>query len=93
MRIQGGIIAANGITSIFMVSSVLAVPTVGKVKREDPRDSHSGSKEKDSKGLFAQVLEEAVHEPEPAPRDCCTMLYGRDSRLQTFRYMTREYHY
>ncbi|MCM1112047.1 MAG: hypothetical protein NC399_02205 [Muribaculum sp.] len=78
--------------SIFMVQSVTAVPTVKKLKR-DNRNS-SDSKDKSAHTLFAQILEEAAEQaPESAPRDCRTTLYSRDSRLQNFHYLSREYHY
>jgi len=33
--IQGGIVGAGKVTNIFIVNSVMAVPTAGKIKRED----------------------------------------------------------
>ncbi len=82
----------NGITSIFMVQSVMAVPTVQKLKRDNQKSSDS--KNKDAGRLFAQILEEAAEQKsESAPRDCQTTLYDRDSRLQTYHYLSREYRY
>ncbi|MCM1099920.1 MAG: hypothetical protein NC079_06530 [Clostridium sp.] len=78
-----------------MVSSVVAVPAIGKVKREYP-ESSSDSDKRNPSSLFARILEEKTRESksEPAaPKDCETTLYDRDSRLRTFQYMTREYHY
>lgn len=76
-----------------MVHSVMATPRVGKTKRDDRHSANSGAKDKDDNKLFATILEEATQKPEPAPTACQTTLYGRDSRLQNFNYLTREYHY
>ncbi len=93
IRIQGGINAANGISSIFMVTSVLAVPRIDKVKRDRQSPSQFHSREKDSNELFAQFLDNAVKESEPASMECLNTVYGRDSKMQTFRYQSREYHF
>lgn len=78
-----------------MVHSVMAVPTVKKTKRDDHRPVHSDAKSKDGNKLFATILEETTQKPEPetAPMACQTTMYDRDSRLQNFNYLTREYHY
>lgn len=73
----------------------MAVPAIHKVKREYP-ESSSDSQKRNSGSLFARILEEKAQEskPEPAaPKDCETILYDRDSRLRTFQYLAREYHY
>ncbi len=76
-----------------MVHSVMATPTVSKTKRDGQHSAHSGAKDGDGNKLFAEILEEAAQKPQPAPRACQTTLYDRDSRLQNFNYLTREYHY
>ena len=78
-----------------MVHSVMAIPKVGKLKRDDQKSSYSDAKNKSSSKLFASILEETAnaHQTESAPRACQTTLYDRESRLQNFNYLTREYHY
>lgn len=73
-----------------MVNSVLAVPKYNKLKRENGKSSH-GFQQKKENALFAQLLEEAQDSHESASHDCTTT-YGRDCRLQTFHYPTKEYH-
>ena len=65
-----------------MVHSVVAVPSVGKIKRE----------RRTPNGTFAQVLERAKEETKESPMSCVTTTYGRDSRMRTFFYQPREYH-
>ncbi len=76
-----------------MVQSVLAAPMIGKLKREEQRLPYSRPREEESEGLFSRLLEEATQKLESAPRACHTTLYGRDSRLQNFHYLSKEYHY
>ena len=73
----------------------MAVPAVGKLKRDNQRPYYSHAKGKESNKLFAAILEETAHDQktESAPRACQTTLYNRESRLQNFNYLTREYHY
>lgn len=75
-----------------MVHSVVAVPSVGKIKRERRTPSYTGNMESLSNGTFAQVLERAKEETKEAPMSCVTTTYGRDSRMRTFFYQPREYH-
>ena len=76
-----------------MVHSVLATPLAGRIKRDEPRQHSNGQQQEASKGSFAQVLEEAVHETSSAPREYRTVLYGRDLKLAASHYRTREYQY
>lgn len=76
-----------------MVHSVMAVPTVRRIRRDERHPAHSGAKNKDSNKLFETILEEASCQPESAPGTCRTTLYDRESRLQNFCYLKREYHY
>ncbi|MCM1326507.1 MAG: hypothetical protein NC094_04645 [Bacteroidales bacterium] len=73
-----------------MVNSVLAVPKCSRLKREDRKSSHEFQKKKDN-ALFAQILEETQASHESASQDCTITTYGRDCRLQTFHYHTKEY--
>ena len=75
-----------------MVNSVLAVPLTGRIKRDEPRPYSGGQKQEASTNSFAQVLEEAVQEKAPAPREYRTVLYGKDLLLTASHYRTREYH-
>ena len=93
IRIQGGIIAAKGFSSIFMVQSVAAVSKTGKIKRDQQKTFDSESGNQSSNGSFAKVLENAKREAQNAPMDCHTTTYGRDSRIQTFFYQPREYRF
>ncbi len=82
----------NGLTGIFMVTSVMAVPRPGKLKKDNRSNSHSNSNREETNALFAQALQDASQEMPAVPRECYTTVYGRDSRMQTFQYCSREYH-
>ena len=97
IRIQGGIVAArvdvaNGITSIFMVQSVMATPKLKKTKQEYSKSSYSHSDSKPEQS-FNRILDQAIEEQDAAPVICHTSTYGQDCRMQTFHYQSREYHY
>ncbi|MDE5909519.1 MAG: hypothetical protein K2H52_12365 [Lachnospiraceae bacterium] len=76
-----------------MVHSVAAIPKTGKIKRDQPKAFDSESGNQSSNGSFAKVLENAKRETQNASMDCHTTTYGRDSRIQTFFYQPREYHF
>lgn len=76
-----------------MVHSVVGVAITDKVKRDAPREANSYSKGKDSNALFSEILEQRIEEQKEAPRSCHTVTYGQDSKLHTFQYQKREYHY
>ena len=76
-----------------MVHSVVAVPTIGKVKRDHQNTSYSDSGNQNSNGSFAKVLEAAESEHCSSVMDCHTTTYGRDSQIRTFFYQPREYHF
>ncbi|MBQ4536228.1 MAG: hypothetical protein II994_01260 [Lachnospiraceae bacterium] len=75
-----------------MVSSIMAIPQTAKTKR-DRSNTSSQPKPKDPTGLFAEVLDESTQNLENAPRECHNVVYGPNSRLQSFHYRSREYHY
>lgn len=91
--IQGGINAVNGLSSISMVTSVMAVSGPIKVRRDQQNNSNSNTGQGKSDKLFAQILKDAVMESQSTPLSCQTITYGRDSRMQTFLHQSREYHY
>lgn len=76
-----------------MVNSVLEVSKTRELRREDNRTSDNGYGRQNSNRLFAEVLKKAVEEVESNQVECHTTTYGPDSRLTTFEYMKREYHY
>lgn len=78
-----------------MVSSVMAIPRVGKVKRDQERIVDYRPKENTRSDSFSQLLNVAVEQAAEsvAPTECHTITYGRDSQIQHFLYCTREYHY
>lgn len=78
-----------------MVNSVMAVSATGKIKRDNERSRATlNEKNKEhSKGLFSEFLKQEVEEQKEAPHSCSTVMYGQDSRLHTFEYQKREYHY
>lgn len=76
-----------------MVHSVVAVPMIGKVKRDNQNTSYSDSGNHSSNGSFARVLEAAKNEVQDSAMDCHTTTYGRDSQIRTFFYQPREYHF
>ena len=75
-----------------MVHSVVAVPSVGKIKRERRSPAYSESMGHSSNGTVAQVLERAQEDAKEAPMSCVTTTYGREGRMRTFFYQPREYH-
>ena len=77
-----------------MVHSIVAVPMVGKLRRDQEQSGGSPSKEDQKEKTFAQVLEAASEEQAViAPRECRTVTYGRNSQIQYFLYRTKEYRY
>ncbi len=77
-----------------MVNSVLAVSSVGKIKREGVRKEKSpGKGGANPNPLFSQLLQEEMESQGKAPLSCSATTYGQDSRLHTFEYQKREYHY
>jgi len=75
-----------------MVQSVIGAPKLKKTKSERNKSSYSHSGEK-KEHSFNQILNDAIEEQEAAPVICHNTTYGQDSRLQTFHYQSREYHY
>lgn len=77
----------------------MAVPGVGKIRREQKkyRDSsqEEASQEETSAKNFSEALKEARAQlagtANTAPAECHTITYGRDRRLTHFVYRTREY--
>ena len=85
--IQGGINAENGFQSSFMVYPVQMVAKTSKPKRENGK---SGQKRPDSGASgFRHFLDSAVEDACPA--ECYVVTYNASSRLQTYRYKSREY--
>ncbi len=76
-----------------MVTSVMAVSGVGRTRKDKQHLPYSGISKKNEKGLFSKILRETVTELADDVRDCCTTTYGPDSKMQTFLYQAREYHY
>lgn len=92
IQIQGGIVAANGITGIFMVQAVVGASLADKVKRDSDKSNGSDLGRKRENSLFAQILEEKEEE-QKAAMNCHTVTYGRDCRIRTFQYQPIEYHF
>ena len=92
IRIQGGIVAANGFTGIFMVHSVSAVGNTKKVSRDGNGSGTGYNGREASPHTFSKILEAELKEKE-APAECRTVTYGRDLHLRTFLYQTHEYQY
>ena len=76
-----------------MVNSVVAVPKVDSVRRDQYNSSYSESKDQASNGTFAKVLEDVRKDKQNTPMDCHTISYGKDSKLQSFVYQPRDYHF
>ncbi len=71
----------------------MAVSRVSKAKRDKRYVPYSVPKKKDGRKTFSQLLQEAASGVAENNLECCTTTYGRDSRMQSFLYQTREYHY
>lgn len=93
VRIQGGINAANGVNAVFMVESVMAVVKPGKIRRERNSSSGSGNKRDGENALFSEIMNSAVQAQTEAPTQYTATVYGRDMKLSSMQYKTREYHY
>ena len=95
IHIQGGIVAARAMTSIFMVHSVLAVSETGRVTRDLGREERNFSKTNHTNNTlsFSDILQKEVEEQRTDSIDCRTTTYGMDRRLHHFQYQAREYHY
>ncbi|MBQ8592394.1 MAG: hypothetical protein IJ485_06595 [Lachnospiraceae bacterium] len=95
IRIQGGIIAAGALNGIFMVHSVMAVSTVGKVKRDLNREEHiyTGQDKANTDKSFSQILEREVGQRRTDSLNCQNVTYGMDRQLHYFNYRAREYNY
>ena len=90
--IQGGIVAANGISGSFKVVPVQVVSSVSRLRRESGQSaSQAFSNTKDSES-FDRIFQQKLSENESL--DCYTVTYGRDRQLQTYYYQPkREYTY
>ena len=94
IHIQGGIVAARAMTSIFIVHSVIAVPETRKVTREHyQQEQPSAHGRTQNNNSFSQILQQEVEERRTDSINCRTVTYGMDSRLHHFDYRAREYHY
>lgn len=77
-----------------MVNSVQVVSMLPKAKEERERTAYSGTDNTDKKSSFSNMLQQAIQDTVPSDSlDCQTVTYGRDSRIQTFLYRSREYTY
>ena len=76
-----------------MVHSVTAVSEVDKIKRDMPKMNHGYADSKQSDPLFSQILEQKEQELQHDSIACHTVTYGSDSKIHTFQYQSREYHY
>ena len=95
IHIQGGIVAARAMTSIFMVHSVLAVSETGRVTRELGKEEKNFAKKgkAEHSASFSEILQQEVEEWRTDSINCRTTTYGMDRRLHHFEYRAREYHY
>ncbi len=84
---------AKGFSGIFIVPSVTTVAGTGKIKRDNHKDSHSGSRDRDLNSSFSKLLSEAMEEKREEALNCQTTTYGRDSMLKVFFYQSGEYRY
>ena len=76
-----------------MVHSVVAVTKTDKLRRDAQKTRESYQESGQSPSLFSQILEQKEQELEKAPMNCRTITYGSDSKLHTFQYQSKEYHY
>lgn len=76
-----------------MVESVMAVVKPGKIRRERNNSSGFGNKKNGENTLFSEIMNSAVKAQAEAPTQYTTTVYGRDMKLSSMHYQTREYHY
>lgn len=93
VRIQGGIHAANGMNAVFMVESVMAVAKPGKIRRERNHSRGFGNKRDGENALFSELMNSAIKAQAEAPTQYTATVYGRDMKLSSTQYKTREYNY
>lgn len=87
-----GFVAARAMSSIFMVYSVSAVSTSGKVTREQERGRNSSNTYEQADNMnFSEILQQEVEERRMDSVNCHTVTYGKDSLLHRFEYRAREY--
>lgn len=92
IRIQGGIVAARSLSSVFMVHSISAVSTAGRVAYDQERGRDSSDREQQAgPHSFAKILQQEVEEQKTDSVHYKTVTYGRDLRLHSFEYLTRDY--
>ena len=87
----------NGINAVFMVESVMAVSRSAKIKKENKNPSGFGKKKDGDNELFSEILGTAAdsvrEEKTKAPTEFKSTVYGKDMKLTSMQYQTREYHY
>lgn len=76
-----------------MVHSISAISPYRKIDRDSDHSSGSDLKRESSDHPFMQVLKAEIEQQKDTSRNCQTTIYGNDSKLHTFLYQTREYHY
>lgn len=74
-----------------MVTSIQVVPLTEKVRREKEHEVYTPSQKDSSSSSFQEILNQTIEEPKNASLNCCNTTYGRDCKLQTFLYQSREY--
>ena len=88
--IQGGIIAANGISGGFMVTSVQTVPIAPRPKREREDGQEYISKIEKEHISFDDVFDKVMEEDVQTPQFKNTT-YGPNSIMSTFLFMSHMY--
>ena len=93
IHIQGGINAVNGISQVFMVESVMAVIKYDKLRRERKNSDGYVQKDREKSADFSEILNSKVQSTGEAAIEYAATVYGRDMKLSSMQYRTREYHY
>ncbi|MCD7837120.1 MAG: hypothetical protein LUG83_10885 [Lachnospiraceae bacterium] len=74
-----------------MVESVMEVVKPGKLRRERDKSGAFGQKRNKNNTLFSEIMNSAVKAE--APAQYTATVYGRDMKLSSMQYKTREYNY
>lgn len=71
----------------------MAVSKPGKIRREQNNSGGFGHKRDGENALFSEIMNSAIKAQAEAPAQYTATVYGRDMKLSSTQYRTREYHY
>mgnify|MGYP001521576697 len=82
-KVQGGIIAVNGVISNSKVYPVQTISNLKGIGRDNTSAEHKSGEKPHSQTMNMKIAFEAYNN---APADCYTVTYNNKSQLQSFYY-------